>query len=312
MAGVTDAPMRRLCRRYGAGLAASEMANAEPRFRCGAARKLDLSTDVFPRVVQIAGSDPQMMADWARDVRDRGADIVDINMGCPAKKVCNAAAGSALLRDEALVERILTAVVVAVDVPVTLKIRTGWSPETRNALTIARMAEDLGVQALTIHGRTRACRFNGTAEHATTTAVVASVAIPVIANGDIRDAETAARVLHDTGAAAVMIGRGAQSRPWLFDQVRERVETGTTPPPPSVGARAAVMLEHVQGVHEWYGLELGARLVRKTVRGYLADLPGGNAAWLAVQTETCAQRQYRRLEAYVQTLSEDEDCRQAA
>ena len=228
MAGVTDLPFRRLCRRLGAALTAGEMLSADARLwdTAMSRRRRDHSGEPGPRVVQIAGGDPQMMADAARRNVDAGAEIIDINMGCPAKKVCNKEAGSALLRDEALVAAILEATVRAVDVPVTLKIRTGWDPERRNGVHIARIAEDAGIRALAVHGRTRACRFEGEAEYATIAEIKAAVRIPVFANGDIDSAAKAVRVLAATGADGVMIGRAAQGRP--VDLPRDRGGAGGT------------------------------------------------------------------------------------
>jgi tRNA-dihydrouridine synthase B len=233
MAGITDRPFRRLARRFGAALAVSEMVSARPELRNSRKTRLrlDHAGEPGPVSVQIAGADPQMLAEAARLNVDEGAEIIDINMGCPAKKVCNVHAGSALLSDEALVARILEAVVAAVEVPVTLKIRTGPAPERRNALRIARIAESAGIQALAIHGRTRACAFEGQAEYATIAEVKANIRIPVIANGDLQSPEDAKRVLEATGADAIMVGRAAQGRPWLFR------ETPISSPPASVSRR---------------------------------------------------------------------------
>jgi tRNA-dihydrouridine synthase B len=275
MAGVTDRPFRQLCKRFGAGLAVSEMISADPGLRLTgkSRRRADHVGEAAPISVQIAGADPATMAQSARYNVDRGAEIIDINMGCPAKKVCNAHAGSALLRDEPLVARILEAVVAAVDVPVTLKIRTGWDPANRNARRVARIAEGAGIQALAIHGRTRACGFGGSAEYDTIAEVKSEIRIPVIANGDIADAETAARVLACTGADAVMIGRAAQGRPWIFRDVRAYLETGALPPrPPAIAEIRAVMLGHVDALHAFYGEYLGVRIARKHIGWYTRDL----------------------------------------
>lgn len=270
MAGITDRPFRRLCRRYGAALAVSEMISANPALRHD--RKTLLRTDHSgepePRSVQILGNDPEHMAEAARINADRGAQIIDINMGCPAKKVCNKAAGSALLRDEALVGRILDAVVSAVDVPVTLKIRTGWSPEERNAPRIAHIAESAGIQALTVHGRTRACGFTGQAEYQTIRAVKQAVSIPVIANGDIDSAAKAEAVLAATGADAVMIGRAALGRPWLFATM-----AGTLTDAPPLAEIHATVSEHLQALYAFYGEHQGTRIARKHVGWYLDHLP---------------------------------------
>jgi len=273
MAGVADLPFRRLCRSFGAGMAASEMLTADTskwtsqksRFR------LPVQDEAEPRVVQIAGAEPGQLAEAARRSVDLGAQIVDINMGCPAKKVCKRAAGSALLREEALVAEILQTVVKAVAVPVTLKIRTGWDPQSRNALTIAGLAEDAGIQALTIHGRTRACLFRGTAEYDTIAEVVAGVNIPVIANGDISSPQQAQAVLAYTGAAALMIGRAAQGQPWIFRQMNNFLR-GEPPFVPSRLEVGELIVEHLVALHAYYGEELGLRIARKHVGWYLDKL----------------------------------------
>ena len=274
MAGVTDRPFRQLCRRFGAGLAVSEMISADPGLRLTgkSRRRADHAGEAAPVSVQIAGADPAMLADAARYNVDRGAQIVDINMGCPAKKVCNAYAGSALLRDEPLVTRILEAVVAAVDVPVTLKIRTGWNPANRNAVRVAHIAERAGIRALAIHGRTRACGFGGHAEYDTIAEVKAAVRIPVVANGDIADAETAARVLARTGADAVMIGRAAQGRPWIFREIRALLDRGERVPAPALGEIRAVVFEHLQALYAFYGDFLGVRIARKHIAWYTRGL----------------------------------------
>ncbi len=271
MAGVTDVPFRRLCTRLGAGLAASEMVTSDTRLwhsRKSSTRLVE-DGDHTPHTVQIAGGDPAMMANAARAAADQGARIIDINMGCPAKKVCKRDAGSALLRDESLVASILLAVTAAVDVPVTLKIRTGWSPSEKNALTIARIAEDCGIVALAVHGRTRACRFNGIAEYDTVAAVAQSVAMPVIANGDIDSPQKARQVLEYTGAAAVMVGRAAQGNPWIFAAINEYLATGQVPAAPSVAERATLILEHLEALHDFYGATMGVRIARKHIGWYL-------------------------------------------
>ncbi len=279
MAGVTDRPFRALCRRYGAGLAISEMVSSRPELRGTRKSRLRLEHrgETGPVSVQIAGADPAMMAEAARVNAAEGAQIIDINMGCPAKKVCNVAAGSALLSDESLVARILDAVVAAVDVPVTLKIRTGPSPERRNALRIARIAEAAGVKLLSVHGRTRACGFRGTAEFDTIAQVKAGVRIPVIANGDINTPEEARRVLHYTGADGIMIGRAAHGRPWIFREFLAFLDDGRKIAPPAVSEMRAVALEHLEGVYSLYGEELGVRIARKHIGWYTCGLPGGEA-----------------------------------
>ena len=279
MAGVTDRPFRSLCRRFGAGLAISEMVSSRPELRATRKSRLRLEHrgETGPVSVQIAGADPAMMADAARFNAAEGAQIIDINMGCPAKKVCNVAAGSALLSDEALVARILEAVVAAVDVPVTLKIRTGPSPDNRNALRIARIAEAAGVALLAVHGRTRACGFRGQAEFDTVAEVKAGVRIPVIANGDIGTPEEARRVLQYTGADGIMIGRAAHGRPWIFREFLHFLSEGTKLPCPAVSEMRAVALEHLEGVYSLYGEELGVRIARKHIGWYTRGLPGGEA-----------------------------------
>jgi tRNA-dihydrouridine synthase B len=279
MAGVTDRPFRRLCRRLGAGLAVSEMVAADPRLRATgkSLRRIDHAGEADPISVQIAGADPATMADAARYNVEHGAQIVDINMGCPAKKVCNVAAGSALLRDEPLVARILEAVVAAVSVPVTLKIRTGWDRSRRNAVAVARLAEGAGVAAIAVHGRTRACGFGGEAEYETIAAVKAAVRIPVIANGDIDSPERAKRVLDATGADAVMIGRAAQGRPWLFREIAHFLETGAHLPPPEVEEARGIVLAHLDEHYRFYGEEAGVRVARKHIGWYGRSLPGGDA-----------------------------------
>jgi len=282
MAGVTDRPFRTLCRRFGAGLAVSEMVSARPDLRGTRKSRLrrEHGGEAGPVSVQIAGTDPAQMADAARlNVAER-AQIIDINMGCPAKKVCNVAAGSALLADEALVGRILDAVVAAtyrIGVPVTLKIRTGPDPARRNALRIARIAESAGVRLLAVHGRTRACGFRGEAEFDTIAEVKAGVRIPVIANGDIATPEEAKRVLDYTGADGIMIGRAAHGRPWIFREFLSFLYEGRMISPPSPGEMRAVALEHLEGIYALYGEELGVRIARKHSGWYTRGLPGGEA-----------------------------------
>ncbi|MSQ64131.1 MAG: tRNA dihydrouridine synthase DusB [Betaproteobacteria bacterium] len=279
MAGVTDRPFRTLCRRYGAGLAISEMVSSHPELRGSRKSRLRLEHrgEVGPVSVQIAGADPAMMAAAARVNAAEGAQIIDINMGCPAKKVCNVAAGSALMSDEPLVARILEAVVAAVDVPVTLKIRTGPNPQQRNALRIARIAESAGVKLLAVHGRTRACGFRGEAEFNTIAEVKAGVRIPVIANGDIATPEDARRVLDYTGADGIMIGRAAHGRPWVFREFLYFLNEGRKLPPPAAWEMRAVALEHLDGIYSLYGEALGVRIARKHIGWYTRGLPGGEA-----------------------------------
>jgi tRNA-dihydrouridine synthase B len=274
MAGVTDRPFRSLCKKMGAGMAVSEMV-ASNSLLWGSEKTIRRGNhegEVEPKVIQIAGAAPEMMAEAAKYNVDKGADIIDINMGCPAKKICNVAAGSALLKDEPLVAKILDAVVKAVNVPVTLKIRTGWNTENRNALRIARIAEDHGIQSLAMHGRTRACMYHGDAEYDTIRAVKASVGIPVVANGDIDTPEKAKYVLEYTGADAVMIGRAAQGRPWIFREIQHFLETGEHLPPPEVSEIRDVLIEHLDDLYAFYGMERGARVARKHIAWYTKGL----------------------------------------
>jgi tRNA-dihydrouridine synthase B len=256
-----------------------------------------------PFVVQLAGCEARWMAEGARVAEAMGADIIDINMGCPAKKVCNAAAGSALLSDESLVARILEAVVAAVDVPVTLKIRTGPAPERRNALRVARIAESAGVQALAIHGRTRACMFEGKAEYDTIAEVKAAVRIPVIANGDVESPEDAKRVLERTGADGVMIGRAAQGRPWFFREVAHYLATGERLGPPAPREIGAVLVEHLDGLYSLYGAEHGARVARKHIGWTVRALPGGEALRARVNALQEADTQRAAVNDYFERLA---------
>ena len=274
MAGVTDRPFRMLCKKLGAGLAVSEMVTSNSLLYGSAKtlRRANHEGEVDPISVQIAGADPKMMAEAAKYNVDHGAQIIDINMGCPAKKICNVMAGSALLKDEPLVSQILKAVVAAVDVPVTLKIRTGWDKEHRNAVNVAKMAEDIGVQALAMHGRTRACAYTGDAEYDTIAAVKQAIKIPLIANGDITTPEKAKFVLDYTGADAVMIGRAAQGRPWIFREIEHYLATGAHMPAPEVTEIQAVMLEHLHDLYAFYGELTGMRVARKHISWYTKGL----------------------------------------
>jgi tRNA-dihydrouridine synthase B len=307
MAGVTDKPFRQLCRRLGAGLAVSEMTSADPRLRDTRKSRLrrDHAGEPAPISVQLAGYDPAMLAEAARWNVAHGAQIIDLNMGCPAKKVCNVAAGSALLRDEALVGRILEAVVTAVSVPVTLKIRTGYSRTERNALQIARIAENAGIAALAIHGRTREDHFRGDAEYTTVAAVKAAVGIPVIANGDVRDPVKARDVLRITGADGLMIGRAAQGRPWIFREIAHFLATGARLPAPSATEVSALLLEHLEGLYVHHGEYQGVRIARKHIGWYCADHPDGRALRETVNHSDSATRQRELVEQWFAARAAD-------
>jgi tRNA-dihydrouridine synthase B len=305
MAGVTDLPFRRLCRRLGAALAAGEMIAADPRLWDTelSRRRRDHTDEPEPRVVQIAGGDPDSMAEAARRNVDAGAQVIDINMGCPAKKVCNKDAGSALLRDESHVAAILAATVAAVDVPVTLKIRTGWAPDQRNAVNIACIAEQAGIQALAVHGRTRACRFNGDAEYATIAAVKQAVGIPVFANGDIDSPAKAVAVLRATGADAIMIGRAAQGRPWIFGEIDALLE-GRVLPPPAIPEVRDIMLTHLRDLYEFYGPEPGVRIARKHIGWYCSGRPQAEAFRQSVMQAVSVETQLAQVRDYFDALEE--------
>ncbi len=279
MAGVTDRPFRQLCKKMGAGMAVSEMVSSNSLLWGSqkTLRRADHQGEVEPISVQLAGADPKMLAEAAKYNVDQGAQIIDINMGCPAKKVCNVMAGSALLQDESLVGKILDATVSAVNVPVTLKIRTGWDRENRNALRVARIAENAGIQALAVHGRTRACGFSGSAEYDTIAAVKAQVKIPVIANGDMTTPEKVREVLDYTKADAVMIGRVAQGRPWIFREISHYLETGRHLPPPEVEEIRRVLNAHLDDLYQFYGEHTGVRIARKHISWYTKGLPGSAA-----------------------------------
>ncbi|MEH8127329.1 tRNA dihydrouridine synthase DusB [Aeromonas veronii] len=304
MAGVTDRPFRELCLRLGAGMAVSEMLLANPDVwdTQKTRMRMDHSAEGGLRSVQIAGADPEMMAFAARYNVEQGAQIVDINMGCPAKKVNKKLAGSALLRAPDQVKAICRAVVDAVDVPVTLKIRTGWDPDNRNGVEIARIAEDCGIAALAVHGRTRACLYKGEAEYDTIRAIKQAVSIPVVANGDINSPEKARYVLDYTGVDAVMIGRAAQGRPWIFREIRHFLETGTKLPPPEREEVRTLMNEHVTNLHRFYGAYLGARIARKHVGWYLDEEETGREFRKHFNALDCADAQLEALEAYFDGL----------
>lgn len=270
MAGVTDRPFRQLCKQLGAGMAVSEMVSSNSLLRGSAKtlRRANHEGEVFPRSVQIAGADPKMMGEAARLNQDMGAEIIDINMGCPAKKVCNTLAGSALLRDESLVAKILESVVQSVTIPVTLKIRTGWDQNNKNGVNIAKIAQQSGIQALSVHGRTRACFFKGEAEYQTIAEIKAAVSIPIIANGDIETPEKAKAVLDETKADGIMIGRAAQGNPWLFREIAHFLATGCYLPPPTIQEIKITLLSHIENLYEFYGEPLGIMIARKHVSWY--------------------------------------------
>jgi tRNA-dihydrouridine synthase B len=299
MAGVSDHVFRSLCLRYGADYAVSEMVASNPRLRNTdkTQRRLEHGDTTGIRIVQIAGADPQSLADAARYCADNGANVIDINMGCPAKKVCNKLAGSALMRDEILVSSLLSAVVDAVDVPVTLKMRTGWDLEHRNAPTIARMAEELGISALTIHGRTRACRFNGQAEYDTIAEIKQLVSIPVIANGDIRTAAEAQSIFDHTACDGLMIGRAANGNPWIFQQIKRALNRAEVSQP-SCDDIVQTMAHHVNAIHELYGYQIGTRVARKHVGWYAQQMFNGESFRQAFNRIETAQAQITFIENY--------------
>lgn len=303
MAGVTDKPYRQVCRQHGAGLVVSEMITSQAELRHTNKTKFrsDLAGEPEPIVVQIVGTDPTQLAEAAAHNVDNGAQIIDINMGCPAKKVCKKAAGSALLADEPLVKSILSTVVAAVSVPVTVKIRTGTTPSSKNAVTIAQIAQDAGVAALTIHGRTRECKFAGAVEYDTIAAVKAAIEIPVTANGDINSPEHAQKVLAHTQADAVMIGRAAQGQPWLFKQVADYLSQRTYSPIPSIEERYLTITQHINAIHQFYGESLGVRLARKHIKWYLAhwDTPIADSTKHAISTTENVHQQATLLDHFL-------------
>jgi len=304
MAGVTDRPFRSLCKKLGAGMAVSEMV-ASNSLLWGSEKTIRRGNhegEVEPKVIQIAGADPEMMAEAARYNVDKGADIIDINMGCPAKKICNVYAGSALLRDESLVARIVDAVVKAVHVPVTLKIRTGWDKQNRNAIRIARIAEAHGIRALAMHGRTRACMYTGDAEYDTIRAVKESVSIPVVANGDIQTPEKARYVLEYTGADAIMIGRAAQGRPWIFREIDHFLKTGTKLPPPEVAEIRDVLVGHLHDLYAFYGYERGVRVARKHIAWYTKGLKNSAVFRARMNTLETAEMQLAAVRQFFDEL----------
>lgn len=306
MAGVTDQPFRRMCKALGAGLVVSEMLSSNPKVwnTEKSRQRMDHRGESGLRSVQIAGADPQLMAEAAQFNVENGAQIIDINMGCPAKKVNKKLAGSALLQYPELVEQIVVSVVNSVSVPVTLKIRTGWNTENRNGVTIAKIAEDNGIQSLAVHGRTRACMYKGEAEYDTIRDIKKAISIPVVANGDITSPQRAKQVLEFTGADAVMIGRGAQGRPWIFREINHYLTTGELLPPPSIAEQRSVLLEHVHNVHQFYGDFMGARIARKHVGWYLADHDQERLFRASFNAIEDANEQLDALEQYFSTLAD--------
>jgi tRNA-dihydrouridine synthase B len=306
MAGVTDKPFRMLCKRMGAGLCVSEMTTSDPRFwhTSKSLHRMDHAGEPAPVSVQIAGADPQVLAEAARWNVAHGAQIIDINMGCPAKKVCNVWAGSALLQDEALVARILEAVVQAVPgVPVTLKIRTGWNRENRNGLRIARIAQDAGIAALAVHGRTRADQYQGEAEYETIAAIKQAIRIPVLANGDVDSPRKAREVLRRTGADALMIGRAAQGRPWIFRELAHFLATGEELPPPGPLEVRDILVGHLEHLHEFYGELAGVRIARKHLGWYAKDRPENARFRAVVNAAESAEAQLRLTNDYFESLA---------
>ena len=293
MAGVTDKPFRALCRKFGAGMTTSEMTTADTSLwkTAKSRRRLDLDLDAEPVAVQIAGSEPHQFANAARACVQRGAQIIDINMGCPARKVCKKFAGSALLKDERLVREILTTVVASVDVPVTLKMRTGWDPQHKNATTIARIAEDAGVKSLALHGRTRACRYRGEAEFETISRIKEIVDIPVIANGDITTLEKSLEVLRLTNADALMIGRGAQGRPWIFRELLNSLSDEPQNTPLEKSELRDIMLAHLKELHRFYGDQTGVRVARKHLTWYCDNLASADEfRYRAVRVDSASEQ----------------------
>lgn len=307
MAGVTDRPFRQLCKRMGAGLAVSEMVTSNSLLYGSAKtqRRANHDGEVAPITVQIAGSDPAMMAAAARHNIERGAQIIDINMGCPAKKICNVMAGSALMKDEALIGRILEAVVQAAgDTPVTLKTRTGWDLAHKNVLTILAIAENAGVRALTIHGRTRCQQYSGEAEYETIRLAKRQARIPIIANGDIHSPEKARQVLDATGADALMIGRAAQGRPWIFREIAHYLNTGTRLPPPRVSEIHAILLAHLEDLYAFYGRETGVRIARKHIGWYTKGMADSAVFRQAMNRLPEIEQQRHAVDRFFQQLSE--------
>ncbi|MEC9260170.1 MAG: tRNA dihydrouridine synthase DusB [Pseudomonadota bacterium] len=312
MAGVTDRPFRQLCRRLGAGLVVSEMLSSNPRVwnTAKSMQRMDHSGESGIRSVQIAGADPDLMAEAAKFNVANGAQIIDINMGCPAKKVNKKLAGSALLQYPDLVESIVRSVVDAVSVPVTLKIRTGWDTDNRNGVEIARIAQENGIQSLAVHGRTRACMYKGFAEYDTIRSIKQAVSIPVVANGDITSPEKAREVLEYTEADALMIGRGAQGNPWIFREVSHYLNTGERLAPPSLMEQHSVLKEHVTAVHAFYGLQNGVRIARKHVGWYLMEHDKDRQFRKVFNALESAEEQLQAIDHYFNNVLPDGEARQ--
>ena len=309
MAGVTDRPFRQLCKQLGAGMAVSEMVTSNSLLYGSkkTQRRANHEGETEPKSVQIAGADPNMMAEAAKHNADNGAQIIDINMGCPAKKICNVMAGSALMQDEKLVEKILTSVVNAVDVPVTLKIRTGWDKAHKNALSIAKIAEDAGIQALAIHGRTRACQYTGDAEYDTIAEVKQKICLPVIANGDITTPEKAKFVLEYTGVDAVMIGRAAQGRPWIFREIQHYLNNGEHLPDPSPKEVRDILIGHLNNLYDFYGEFTGVRVARKHISWYSKGHPHGAVFRQAVNRVDSIEQQLDMVNEFFNKLNPREE-----
>ena len=308
MAGVTDKPFRQLCKQHGAGLTMSEMVASNPALRHSKKSQLRLNhyEEESPRTVQIVGADPKLMAEAAQYNADLGAQIIDINMGCPARKVCNVFSGSALMQDETLVTKILESVVDAIDIPVTLKMRTGWNKQNRNAVKIARIAENSGIQMLTVHGRTRACGFRGEAEYQTIREVKEHVSIPVIANGDITTPEKAAEVLHATGTDGIMLGRAALGNPWIFNEINHFLETGTHLARPSVEDIRQIIQQHLIGLYELYGEYTGVRVARKHIAWYSKHLESGEVLRGRANKTDTVESQLFVVEGYFNAINDGE------
>ena len=306
MAGTSDKPFRIMCREQGAALTTSEMVVLQKHLlnTSKSKHRLDFNSEKSPISIQIAGSEAKELAESARQAVEFGADIIDINMGCPAKKVCNKAAGSALMQNEKLVENIIKSVVNAIDIPVTLKMRTGWNEENKNAPTIAKIAEDFGIQMLAIHGRTRAQKYNGHAEYDTVKEIVELVSIPVIANGDITTAEKAKKVLDFTGADGVMLGRATQGNPWLVGQVNQYLSTGENSQPPKLEKKISLILNHIRQIHEFYGNKMGTQLSRKHIFWYSIhlDQKKGTAFWPSINRVSDHSEQYFKFQDFLYSL----------